>query len=62
MIMAWRIPMLTAQMLEATLEAAERQRKAAPAGVAEHRDMLERRLVRSLERLGYRVILERTAA
>jgi hypothetical protein len=62
MIMAWRIPMLTAQMLEATLEAAERQRQTTAGGAPEHNDVLERYLVRSLERLGYRVILERTAA
>ncbi len=62
MILASRIPMLTEQMRQATLEAAERQRVAVTAGVPGRNDVLERRLVRSLERLGYKVTLERLAA
>jgi hypothetical protein len=50
--------MLTARMLEATLEAAARQRGTLAASAPEHNEVLER----YLERLGYRVILERTAA
>ena len=62
MISAWRIPMLTEPMRKATLDAAERQRLAATSEVREPRDILERRLVRRLEHLGYKVTLERTAA
>lgn len=55
MIVATRIPSLTKRMYEATLAAQRRQN-------AEMAEGPELRLVRRLERLGYRVQIERIAA
>jgi hypothetical protein len=62
MITAWRIPMLTEQMLKATLRASEHQRNARTDNAPEPDEALKCRLVLGLERLGYEVILERSAA
>ena len=64
MISAWRIPVLTERMLAATLAAQEHQAQdtAEFAGVAPDSGSIELLLVERLERLGYRVKLERAVA
>lgn len=64
MIVASRIPSLTERMRTATIEAAHAQRHTPvyEAGRAEIDRAPARRLVKQLERLGYRVMLEQVAA
>jgi hypothetical protein len=60
-IIAWRIPQLTAQMNAATLAAMDEAKAGAPsAGSGDA--AIEYDLVERLERLGYRVTLEPLAA
>jgi hypothetical protein len=60
-IIAWRIPQITAQMKAATLAARDEAKADAPsAGSGDA--VVEHDLVGRLERLGYRVTLEPLAA
>ena len=62
MIIATRIPQLAAQLRAATIRAAAQQRTALPAAPVADRELAVRDAVHRLERLGFRVTLERAAA